>query len=69
MLVISRKAGESIRIGDDVVVRVAKTSSGKVSLVLDAPRDVSIVRAELLFDEERSPEQFEAGERPAAACP
>lgn len=47
MLVLSRKKGERIRIGDEVVVTVLGSRKGKVRLGLEAPEGVAIVRAEL----------------------
>ena len=43
MLVLTRKVGESIVIGDGIVVRVLEVG-GRVRLGIDAPRDVSITR-------------------------
>jgi len=47
MLVLSRKAGQSIRIGDDITVHIVKTGD-KVRIGIDAPRSVHVVRAELV---------------------
>lgn len=47
MLVLSRKVGEKIHIGDDVLVEVRRISGNRVTLALRAPRDVRILRAEL----------------------
>lgn len=47
MLVLSRKLDESIRIGDNVTITVRQASTGRVSLAVDAPRDVRVVRGEL----------------------
>jgi carbon storage regulator len=47
-LVLMRKAGERIRIADDIWVTVIKIRSGDVKLGIEAPRDVNIVREELL---------------------
>jgi len=46
MLVLQRKAGEQVRIGNDVVVTVLKTASGKVSLGIQAPQHRRISRPE-----------------------
>ena len=46
MLVLQRKAGEQVRIGNDVVVTVLKTASGKVSLGIQAPSYYRITRPE-----------------------
>lgn len=48
MLVLSRKVGESIQIGDNVVVSILEVKGGRVRLSFDAPKDVSILREELV---------------------
>jgi carbon storage regulator len=47
MLTISRRAGERILIGDDVVVEVIEVSGGTVRLGITAPRERRIYREEL----------------------
>ncbi len=47
MLVLSRKVGEQIKIGDDVEVTVVKITGGGVRLGITAPREVRVVRKEL----------------------
>ena len=47
MLVLSRKAGERIYIGDDIVVTVIASGSGKVRLGVVAPSHISIDREEV----------------------
>jgi carbon storage regulator len=47
MLVISRKVGESIVIGDSIVVTVVQTQRGRVRLGVEAPPDVLVLRQEL----------------------
>ncbi len=47
MLVLSRKAGDEIIIGDDIRVVVSQISGGRVSIGIQAPRDIHIVRGEL----------------------
>ena len=47
MLVLSRKAGESILIGDDIRIHIVKTGD-KVRIGIDAPRSVNVVRTELV---------------------
>jgi carbon storage regulator len=44
MLVLSRRDGEAIQVGEDVFVRVIRCRGGRVCLGIDAPRDVPIVR-------------------------
>lgn len=48
MLILTRMPGEQIRIGDDVVIEVMRAGDVQVSLGIEAPRSVSVLRAELL---------------------
>jgi carbon storage regulator len=48
MLVLSRRVGESIVIGDDVVVTVLEQRGDVVRVGVDAPRHVAVRRQELL---------------------
>jgi carbon storage regulator len=47
MLVLSRKPGEKILIGEDVSVTVVRIGPNTVRIGIDAPRDMNIVRDEL----------------------
>jgi len=47
MLVLSRKVGERIHVGDDVVLEIRRIAGNRVTLALDAPRHVRILRGEL----------------------
>jgi carbon storage regulator CsrA len=47
MLVLSRKKGEQIRIGDNIVITVHRISGNRVSVGIEAPADCRIVRGEL----------------------
>ena len=44
MLVLSRKSGEEIRIGDNIVVSVIRTQGQRVRLGIVAPRNIAIRR-------------------------
>jgi carbon storage regulator len=56
MLVLSRRDGEQIIFGNDVVVKVLSIDGGRVRIGIDAPREVAIRRGELAeFDR---PERF-----------
>lgn len=48
MLVLSRKVGESICIGDGVTVVVTQIRGDRVKLAIEAPAGVRIMRKELL---------------------
>lgn len=47
MLVLSRKPGEKILIGDNVTVTIVRIGPNTVRLGIDAPREMNIVREEL----------------------
>lgn len=48
MLVLTRKLGQSITLGDNIRVTVLSMEGDRVSLGVDAPREVRIFRSELL---------------------
>ena len=48
MLVLARKEGESIMIGDDIKLKVISIDKNSVKLGIDAPNEVTILREELL---------------------
>jgi len=47
MLILTRKVGEMIRIGDAVTIRVLEVRGSQVRLGVDAPADVRIFREEV----------------------
>ena len=47
MLILSRRIGEQLMIGDDVVIRVLGIKGGQVRIGIDAPRDVQVHREEI----------------------
>jgi carbon storage regulator len=49
MLVLTRRANESIVIGDDITVTVLAVTPGGVRIGIDAPRDKRIHRAEIVL--------------------
>jgi carbon storage regulator CsrA len=54
MLVLSRKVGERIHVGDNIVLEIRRITGNRVTLALEAPRDVRILRGEL----EQAAKQF-----------
>lgn len=53
MLIITRKKGESLMIGDDIEIIVSKIDDGSVKLGIKAPRDIDILRKELYEEVEQ----------------
>ena len=47
MLVLTRKTGESLIIGDNIELQVIEIQGDKVKIGIKAPRNVSILRSEL----------------------
>jgi carbon storage regulator len=47
MLILTRKLGEVIRVGDSVVVRVLEVKGNQVRIGIEAPADVRIYREEV----------------------
>lgn len=58
MLVLTRKVGQSITIGDDVEVRVMESNGRQIRLGIKAPREVEVHRKEVS-------ERIERGKRNA----
>ncbi|HHU17958.1 MAG TPA: carbon storage regulator CsrA [Clostridiales bacterium] len=48
MLVLSRKPGQSILIGDNIEVQIIEIQGDQIRIGISAPRDISIVRKELI---------------------
>lgn len=48
MLVLARKKGETIHLGDDIVLKVVEVSGDTVRLGIEAPQAIDIVRGELM---------------------
>ena len=56
MLILSRKKGESIKIGDDIEIFVAEIKGDKVRLGISSPGDMKICRTELYLTMENNKE-------------
>jgi len=65
MLVLSRKPGERILIGNDVAVTIIRIGPNSVRVGIDAPGDVNIVREELCLE----PQNEAAAGAAASTCP
>lgn len=47
MLIITRKKGESLMLGDDIEITISKIEDGSVKIGINAPKNISILRKEL----------------------
>jgi carbon storage regulator len=47
MLILSRRPGESLTIGDDIVITVVSVNGNQVRLGINAPREVRVLRDEI----------------------
>ena len=48
MLILQRKAGQSLVIGEDITIQVVSVDGARVRLAISAPEDVPILRSELV---------------------
>ena len=47
MLILSRKAGESLFVNEDIEIKIVEVLGDKVKIGISAPKDVKILRSEL----------------------
>lgn len=47
MLILTRRVGETIRIGDNVAVRILGVKGNQIRVGIDAPKDVAVHREEI----------------------
>ena len=72
MLVLTRKLGENIRIGDSVKITVLEVRSGQVKLGIEAPPEVKVHREEIyvrIQEENRRAQRGKSEGPPAAETP
>ena len=72
MLVLTRKLGENIRIGDTVKITVLEVRSGQVKLGIEAPPEVKVHREEIyarIQEENRRAQGWKSGEASGGTPP
>jgi carbon storage regulator CsrA len=67
MLVLSRKAGERIMVGENIAVVISRISGNRVTIGIEAPSGVKIVRGELGPLEEVAVAAIQENGKPQAA--
>ena len=48
MLILQRKPGEAVRIGENITVSILSVENGRVRIAIDAPTSIPILRSELI---------------------
>lgn len=66
MLILQRKAGESVFIGEEIEVSVLSVDAGRVRLAIQAPKSVAILRSELKSAAATNREAADEGTSPLA---
>lgn len=56
MLILTRKNGESIKIGDDIEITIVSAKNDQVKIGIKAPREIEVIRTEL-FEEIKNENQ------------
>jgi len=62
MLILSRLAGETVIIGNDIRIQVLSNKNGQVRIGIDAPREISVRREEIV-DKAKPEEETTGSER------
>ena len=60
MLILTRRIGETLFIGDDITIKVVSINGNQVRIGIDAPLDVQVMRSELLKESEPEPDDSHA---------
>lgn len=68
MLVLTRKAGESIHIGSNIKITVTKIQGNTIRIAIDAPTDIQILRSELIRADFPTASDYEAAENAFATA-
>jgi carbon storage regulator len=65
MLILTRRAGEALRIGDEIEVTVMAVNGSQVRIGINAPRNIAVDREEIAERKRRDREAVAAGAKPA----
>ena len=65
MLILTRRAGETVMIGSDVTITVLGVKGNQVRIGINAPKDVAVHREEI-FERIQSEKKAEQGKKPEA---
>lgn len=60
MLVITRKKDDAVLIGENIEIKILGIQKGKVKIAIDAPREISVIRKEII--QEVKDTNLQAGE-------
>ena len=55
MLILTRRVGEAVHIGNNITVRVLGMKGGQVRIGFDVPKEVNVIRTELLNKPKKEP--------------
>ena len=64
MLILTRRAGEALRIGDDIEVTVMAVNGSQVRIGINAPRDIAVDREEIAERKRRDREALANAREP-----
>jgi len=66
MLVLSRKHNETLHIGNDIVITIVRVRGDSVRIGIQAPKEIHVMRSELLGTELKQTGMLEQAKKPTA---